>query len=120
MVSFYIAHLGGMDKGVGRAAGPPLRAEPDRLRGGMGRPMGNPFGAILAEVGGEDCKLELSDSSLCRMSLHVSRLLASTLDPRIAKSRAGGGWGGGKGDMQGAVCHVMQAVGNHSAWHMTH
>lgn len=73
MVSFTMAHLGGMDRGVGRAAGSPLRAEPAKLRGGMGRPMGNPFGASLAEVRGEDCALELSDSSLCSMSLHVSR-----------------------------------------------
>lgn len=63
MVSFLMEHLGGTDKGVGRAAGPPLRAEPAKLRGGIGRHKGSPFGAILAEFGGEDCTLELSDSS---------------------------------------------------------
>lgn len=49
-------------KGVGRAAGPPLRAEPAKLRSGIR----GPFGVILEEVGGEDCALELFDSSLCR------------------------------------------------------
>ena len=58
------AHLGALERDVGRAAGPPFRAGPAKLRRGMR----GPFGGILAEVGGEDWALELSDSSLCSMS----------------------------------------------------
>lgn len=58
------AHLGALERAVARAAGPPLRAGPAKLRRGMR----GPFEGVLEEVGGEDCTLELSDSSLCSMS----------------------------------------------------
>lgn len=117
-----MVHLGGIDKGVCRAAGPPLRAEPDKLRAGMGGFIGKSFGTILAEVGGEDCTLELSDSSLCSMSLHVSRSPLSVLmhTRQKPKGPCGGEEGrsevpcGGQCSMQRAVCHAMQAVGYHT------
>lgn len=99
-------HLGAMERGVGRAAAPPLRAEPVKLRGGMW----DPFGAALAEVGGEDCTLELSDSSLCSMSRHVKNL------PTFAFLAHIGGWGWGARKV-GAVCHVAQTVGYQAGWH---
>lgn len=113
--TFSMAHLGGMDRGVGRAAGTPLRAEPAKLRGGMGSPVGNPFGAILAEVGGEDCTLELSDSSLCSvLTFTLDACVMKIKGPR-GRGRKREGWG--ERCHARAVCHVTQAVGYHTAWH---
>ena len=66
-----IAYLGAVERGEGRAAGPPLRAEPAKLSGGMR----GPFGVSATDVGGNEGALEPSESSLCSIKIILSKTL---------------------------------------------
>ena len=99
-------HLGAMERGMDSAAGPPLQAEPVKLRGGMWRP----FVVSLAEMGGEACTLELSESSLCSISIKVNRLPTLTFLAHIRGLLRRGGRGRSRGKEQHAggslPCHI--------------